>query len=435
LVALADLVVGHPADSLPQKLNDPAALKAMYRLMNQSAVTHEAVLMPHRERTKGLMSEPGRVVLILHDDTELDYTGLLSLQDTLGQIGNGTHRGFICHNSLAVSADSGEVIGLANQILHQRARAPKNEPRHALRQRSTRESRLWSQASAAIGVTPAGCRWIDVCDRGADIFEFIENEIKLEREFVVRAYHNRRIFTAENEEAFLHDHLRSLPSRETRTVEVSAKSGRPARTATMHVAAARVSLRPPPLARGEHGREPIPVVAIRTWEPAAPQGVEPLEWFLLAPARTDVDAASVCIGHYEKRWIIEEYHKAKKTGCAIENLQFTTVEGLKPTIALLSVVAVHLLTLRDWASRSNRCDEPATKLIEPDYVELLSLKRWKTVKRDLTVREFLLALGRLGGHQNRKHDGLPGWLTLWRGWMQLHAMVEGARAIRLKRSG
>jgi hypothetical protein len=39
-----------------------------------------------------------------------------------------------------------------------------------------------------------------------------------------------------------------------------------------------------------------------------------------------------------------------------------------------------------------------------------------------TVRAIVLALGRLGGHLNRKHDGLPGWITLWRGWLQLQAL-------------
>jgi len=44
-----------------------------------------------------------------------------------------------------------------------------------------------------------------------------------------------------------------------------------------------------------------------------------------------------------------------------------------------------------------------------------------------------MALGRLGGHQNRKSDGPPGWLTLWRGWNDLHLMVMGARAAGLKK--
>ena len=44
-----------------------------------------------------------------------------------------------------------------------------------------------------------------------------------------------------------------------------------------------------------------------------------------------------------------------------------------------------------------------------------------------TVRDVMLALGRLGGHMNRTRDGLPGWLTLHRGMRVLQHMVDGAR--------
>ncbi|MSU80383.1 MAG: hypothetical protein EXS16_20135, partial [Gemmataceae bacterium] len=37
-----------------------------------------------------------------------------------------------------------------------------------------------------------------------------------------------------------------------------------------------------------------------------------------------------------------------------------------------------------------------------------------------------------GGHQNRKCDGFPGWITLWRGWQKLQAMVDGYRAAQRK---
>ena len=46
------------------------------------------------------------------------------------------------------------------------------------------------------------------------------------------------------------------------------------------------------------------------------------------------------------------------------------------------------------------------------------LRDWRyETKRveELTVYEFYMALARLGGHTNRKRDGFPGWLTLWRG--------------------
>jgi hypothetical protein len=435
LVQIADRIVQCPCGSLPKKLNSPPELKATYRLMNHPEVTHDAVLQPHIERTRRRMSERGGVALILHDATELDYTGLTSIADELGQIGNGKHRGFICHNSLVVNAGSRAVVGLINQVLHKRIRRPKDEKRTESRQRSTRESRLWSQASKAIGPTPEGCRWIDVADRGADIFEFLENELTLGREFVIRSTHDRRILTAQGEASALRDHLRSLPSQAERAVDVRAKPGRPARTAAMSVAYATVSLLCPQVHSGEHGKDPLVLTAIRTWEASPPPGVEPLEWFLLVKHVADSAQACECVSYYEARWIIEEFHKAMKTGCDIENLQFTTVESLAPTIALLSVVAVFLLSLRDMASRSDMAEELAHQHIDKEYVEFLSLVRWKTVKLDMTMRQFLLALALLGGHQNRKADGMPGWLTLWRGWTQLQAMMQGARIIEQEKSG
>jgi len=70
---------------------------------------------------------------------------------------------------------------------------------------------------------------------------------------------------------------------------------------------------------------------------------------------------------------------------------------------------------------------PAAEFIDPLSVSVLSVWRYGE-ERPLTVREYVLALGRLGGHLNRKGDGAPGWLVLWRGWQKLHLMVEGARA-------
>src|SRR5437879_3877190 len=93
LVRLADLMVQHPGGTLPDKCKSPADLKALYRLMDCPDVTHAAVLEPSRQRTFELMRAYPGPVLIVHDTTELDYTGLLSLTG-LGQIGNGNCRGY-----------------------------------------------------------------------------------------------------------------------------------------------------------------------------------------------------------------------------------------------------------------------------------------------------------------------------------------------------
>jgi hypothetical protein len=49
---------------------------------------------------------------------------------------------------------------------------------------------------------------------------------------------------------------------------------------------------------------------------------------------------------------------------------------------------------------------------------------------ELTVRQFIHAVAKLGGFLGRKGDGEPGWRTLWRGWLELtliHAGYELAR--------
>jgi hypothetical protein len=46
----------------------------------------------------------------------------------------------------------------------------------------------------------------------------------------------------------------------------------------------------------------------------------------------------------------------------------------------------------------------------------------------VTIRQAVLWIGRLGGHLNRKMDGMPGVHTLWRGLQALRVLVAGFRA-------
>lgn len=123
-----------------------------------------------------------------------------------------------------------------------------------------------------------------------------------------------------------------------------------------------------------------------------------------------------------------------KTGCGIEDLQFTAVERLEPAIALLSALTLTLLNLRDVSRRPDAHTRRATTVFAREYVEMLSIWRYGK-SRHLTIHAFCLALGRLGGHQNRKHDHAPGWLILWRGWTKLQLLVDGYLAAQQKRCG
>jgi len=183
LVKCADLLSLHPGGTFPDKFKSPADLKAFYRLCDCDEVTHEAVMTAHHVNLMETIGSLRRDLLVIHDATELDYTTHFALEG-IGQVGNGYQRGYICHNSLVVDPKTREVFGLSSQILHHRAKVPKNETQKQRRERESRESRLWVQGVAGV---PSQHQFIDVCDQGADVFEFLAHETNSGRRFVVRA--------------------------------------------------------------------------------------------------------------------------------------------------------------------------------------------------------------------------------------------------------
>lgn len=437
LVHSFDRMCAHPGGTPPDKMASPADLRGLYRLCDADRVTHEAILAPARAHARAQVAACSGDVLVLHDATELDYTTLSSLADDLGQIGKGDRRGYLCHNVLAIEPESGEVLGLIDQVLHRRDEVPEGETLAEHRDRPTRESRLWVTGTRHL---PDDRRWIDVADQGADTFEFLEHEYGSGRRFVIRASKTRKVHAGHEPvgpRQELKAFARGLPELGRFTMDVQPQPGRQARAdAEFIVRGAAVLVCPPHAKAGHHGRDPLPLYVVQIAEVAPPEGEAAIEWTLLTnePVRTLEDALRVT-GWYERRWVVEEFHKAQKTGCRIEDMQFTTTDRLEPAIALLSVVAITLLKLREAARRADADTRRADAVVSSDYVEVLSLKRYGGIRADLTVREFFLALARLGGHQNRKCDGPPGWLVLWRGWMKLQAMLDGYLAARRRICG
>jgi hypothetical protein len=438
LVKSFDRICAHPGGTLPDKLASPPDLRGLYRLCDRDEVTHEGIIAPARAHTLARVEASPGDVLILHDATELDYTTLTSLAGDLGQIGKGDRRGYLCHNVLAVAADSAEVLGLFDQVLHRRDEAPEGETLAEHRDRPTRESLLWVTGTRHL---PADARLIDVADQGSDTFEFLEHECRSGRRFVVRACKARKVYAGHEPTGPRHElkaYARGLPELGRFTMDVQPQPGRQAREdAEFAVRGGPVLVCRPHAKAGHHGDDPLPLYVVQVAEVSPPPpGEDAIEWTLLTnePVHGFDDAWRVT-GWYERRWTVEEFHKAQKTGCRIEDMQFTTTDRLEPAIALLSVVAVTLLNLREASRRADAATRRAAEVVSVEYVEVLSLSRYGEVRAELTVREFFLALARLGGHQNRKCDGHPGWLVLWRGWMKLQAMLDGYRAAQRKKCG
>jgi hypothetical protein len=451
LVHTARRIMSHPDGTLPKKLPDRADLAGLYRLAACPDVTHARVLAPHRARTLEAMAAHDGVVLIVHDTTELDFSGTRALREQLGQIGHGQGHGYLCHNSLAVGLTAGggrRVLGLASQVLHKRRDVPKGETPAQKRRHPDRESRLWLAGCRAVGAMPAGRRWVDISDRGSDTFEYLCYAVDNARHFVARCARDRNLagddhVGADRVYQKLRAYAAGLPTLGERRVEAGAGPGKKARTARVRVAAGPVTLAVPDVARGDYGPAagPLALWAIHVAEVDAPAGVEPLEWILLTDLPADTFAqASERVDWYAHRPVIEDYHKGQKTGLGIERPRFADAARLEPVVALLSVVAAVLLGVRDAARTQEAQCTPATALTPRLYVTVLAAHAARRaaargprarmpVTADMSVREFVTEVAKLGGFQARRSDGPPGWQTLWRGWAKLQLMVEGATAI------
>ena len=127
------------------------------------------------------------------------------------------------------------------------------------------------------------------------------------------------------------------------------------------------------------------------------------------------------------RWWIEEYHKALKSGAGVEESQLEKADRLESLIAVLSVVAVRLLSAKLLA-RSRPEGSEAAASFGPQMLAILE-KRLGKPKGGWTNQNVIIATARLGGFLARKNDGMPGWQTIWRGWQRLIWMCEGVATL------
>jgi len=421
LVESAAAIAARPEQTFPQVF-DWNALRAFYHLCDQEVATVPTIQGPHWQRTRQAMSRHA-LVLIVHDTTDLDFTDHPALQGA-GPIGDGKGRGFLQHNSLAVLPQPRQVLGLAYQQLRVRQAAPVGE--HAQkRKRRRRESDWWLEGMTAAGRPPEGCCWVDVGDRGSDIYEAMVAARAVGHEFLFRVTQNRQVWTSAAQEELVgpRDFAGSLPSQGSDRVEIPSRGGRASRTATVQLAAAPVWI---PAPQGTLQRWSQPVLAawvIRIWEANAPEGVEPLEWLLVCSVPTrDLEELKTRRDWYGGRWMVEVFHHREKNGCQEEARRFETAARLEACLAILSVVAVRIFQLR--TALESQPTAPAEQVATVGEIQVVCTFH-KQAAQQLTVREFVRGVAKLGGFLGRKHDGEPGVLTLWRGYQRLQDMLLG----------
>ena len=425
-----------PSASIPQAAGgDAGRTKATYRFYSNPRVTCAGL-------NRGFSLETAHrclnevVILVVQDSTTLNFSGSHSIAE-MGPIDSGNlGRGLHLHTTLAAT-QSGQVLGILDQQCWARPQAEQVESQKVPRkpkQSDEKESAKWinglegarSALYEAAGERPVP-RLIHIMDREGDAYEVLMAIEESGDSAIIRCAQNRRV---QGSLAKAHEAVRSQPVLCEAAVEVDRKGGIPQRQAWVEVRSTPVTLEPN---RSKYPHAwPMVWNLVEVWEPVAPLGVEALHWLLWTrePAATAVEALEVA-RKYTCRWPIEEMHLVLKSGCKVEILRLETWERQEKAVRVNAAVAARIVLLRDLA-RENP-EAPALEVLEKDEAEALvnHFGKGKPLPIEkLTIGQAVLWIGRLGGHLNRKRDGMPGVRTMWRGLQALSLLVAGFRAGR-----
>jgi hypothetical protein len=427
LVKVVEALAQDPHGILHRVMSDWADLMGAYRLVGSSAVSFERVTDAHHRRTRQRCSEPGDYFMI-EDTTSLDFTRHWATEG-LGRIGDNGGRGFYLHSTLALRVEGWtkdqdpqvSVAGLLAQHCWARTTPSLGSTRESKKSRfgRTRESQRWADSFIRDGGPLADIRWTLIADREADIYETFQKCRACRVDWIIRASQPR---TLVDQDGSILTAVSQHPPLGSFRLKLRARPGRSARTADLEVRSGTVTFRGP--WRPQERLAPMEIQVVEVREIQAPSGIEPLHWILLTswPVR-DWTGAQRVVKSYAGRELVEEYHKALKTGTGVEDSQLAQASSLQAWIGILSIVAMRLLGLK-LLSRTRPNDPVGLDELGPEARMILS-KKWGEPAEGWTYQSSLIRIARLGGFKARKSDGLPGWISLWRGWSRLIIMIEG----------
>jgi len=438
-IQLVDVLAAAPDKSFPRQVDSEGELEALYRFVNNEKVTPELLLAPHYRATAARAAEAGRVIVV-HDTTGFSFGGETP-REGLGRIKKGG-QGFNAHVGLVVGLEAGVPLGVIGVLPTFRLRPPRQYPDvQSKRHHRKREFARWEKLVELSAERLDGTKAVHVMDREADAYEVFCRLVEHGQDFVIRSKDDRILdvpWGDDTQPRHLHDALDSASYVMRRDVQLSTKRPdrmarlrktprRMTRVASLRVTATHVAIRHPPFVGGKsrHGsRLPraMPLNVVQVQETSAPAGQVAVRWVLLTTLPVDtVEQVELVIDCYRRRWLIEEYFKAIKTGCAYEKRQLESSHTLLNALALFVPIAWRLLTLRYLARETP--DDDATAVLSERQIQILRARDKVPLGRRPTVTALLMAVAAEGGHL--KNNGDPGWQVLGRGYEKLLYMELG----------
>lgn len=436
---IAQLLAARPDDSFPDQTGDAAELEALYRFLSNARVDPETLLGPHMQLTAARAAGAGSVIVI-HDTTVFSFGGE-SKREGLGRL-KKAGQGFSAHVALVVEPEHGVPLGVIGVIPTVRLEPlqPRAETRAKVHDR-VREFARWNELLEHCVERLGDSFPIHVMDREGDAYSIFAQLVEHGQSFVIRSKTDRALDVAPRNDRTprtLRAALTRAPFVMNCEVQLSTKrpdrmarlrkvKARMSRTAALRVSATRVDLRHPTYTAGKSRKgSPLPrsigVNVVHVEEVNPPPDQTAVEWVLYTtlPVATEDEVAAV-IDAYRRRWLIEEYFKALKTGCSFEKRQLESKHALLNALALFVPIAWRLLTLRYLARVDPDMD--AAMVLTERQLAILRARKKRPLSVQPTVEEAVAAIAAEGGHI--KNNGDPGWLVLSRGYEKLLLMEAG----------
>lgn len=434
VIKMAAVAAGSSDGTVAKTFDSGADRQAAYDLLEGKYVRAPALLASMTIATVERCSRHPFVYVPI-DGSSLNLVDRKRSKD-FGAIGSyrSGGRGLKVVSGIAVAPD-GTSLGLCAQTWWARPKVRHKRGGSKYRPTEERESRHWvsTVASVELAFRDSGTTPIVVIDREGDATEILHALHSRGMRFIVRSSWDRRLATSPA--------TKLRPTLEARRVlgryklNVPAGYRRTARTATMELRAAEVTLNLGHDWRGR--RDNIPLFAVSATEVKPPFGEKPVQWTLLTnlPVRNADEALEIVRG-YTLRWRIEEFHKAWKGGvCNVERTQLHTANAVMTWATLLAAVAIRVERLKQLARTTP--DEPATVELTPTEIEALILLKRRQKKRTEvvpdgtpTIAQAVLWLAHLGSFAGKDR---PGAITIGRGLDKVRTaagLLEQLRADR-----
>ena len=421
-----------PALSINQACAEWAAIKGAYRFFDNDSVSSDLILGPHYKTLYERALADDRI-LIIQDSSKINYDSHEATEGLSSYSANKNFEtyGLITHTAIAVNTD-GVPLGVIDQKTWARDinKEVKKLSGHNNFKRpiEEKESYRWLESLKKSKERMPDKDIVIVGDRENDIYEFFQEALVEDVNFVVRSCYSRVIEDSSGLHQSMDEKLKKLPEMGRVCLHIPVRQGVAARSAVLQLLISRP--------RGIGGakaqtRIDVPVYVVELVEKNPPKGMKALHWRILTNLEVKNDKEALEIIHYYKqRWQIETFFKILKSTCKIEDCRLGHADKLIKFIALKSIIAWRIY----WATmlRRESPELPADCVITTAEWKsawvTLNYKKIKEKKIPNKIPDKVPSLdtvikwiAQLGGWIGRKGDGEPGVMSIAKGWQRIES--------------